>query len=165
MAKKKKTKKKNKTNKLTPKQLAFIREYIKDHNGSAAAVRAGYSEKTAKEQASQLLTKLNIKEAIEKAQAEAWDAAIMGRREALKELSELARKDKFCLPIEPDSTKSVRIKAIEALGKMRGYNEPEKHEHTVTPEDEALEKALEKKLDSMSADELLALLEKMEGEL
>ncbi len=50
--------------KLTDKQEMFCREYIVDFNASKAAIRAGYSEKTAKEIASQNLTKLNIQERI-----------------------------------------------------------------------------------------------------
>lgn len=45
---------------LTPKQELFCHEYIKDRNGTQAAIRAGYSPATAKEQAYELLTKLHI---------------------------------------------------------------------------------------------------------
>lgn len=45
---------------LNPKQLLFAAEYIKDFNGKNAAIRAGYSPKTAKEAASRLLTNVNI---------------------------------------------------------------------------------------------------------
>lgn len=45
---------------LTPKIKRFCEEYIKDLNGTQAAIRAGYSAKTAKEQSSQLLTKPNV---------------------------------------------------------------------------------------------------------
>jgi phage terminase small subunit len=47
--------------KLTPKQLAFCQEYVVDKNGTQAAIRAGYSENSANEQAAQLLAKLSIK--------------------------------------------------------------------------------------------------------
>ena len=40
---------------LTAKQAAFCREYIVDCNGTQAAIRAGYSERTANEQASQMM--------------------------------------------------------------------------------------------------------------
>lgn len=40
---------------LSPKRRAFAREYILDSNGTAAAIPAGFSERTAKTQASQLL--------------------------------------------------------------------------------------------------------------
>ncbi len=38
----------------------FAREYVKDLNGTRAAIAAGYSRKTARVTASQLLTKPNI---------------------------------------------------------------------------------------------------------
>lgn len=56
-----------KDTKLTDKQAAFVREYLIDLNATQAAIRAGYSPKTAKEQGAQNLTKLNIQEAISKA--------------------------------------------------------------------------------------------------
>jgi phage terminase small subunit len=45
---------------LTPKQEMFCREYIKDLNGTQAAIRAGYSEHTAGSQAHDLLKKPEI---------------------------------------------------------------------------------------------------------
>lgn len=53
--------------KLTPKQEAFVREYLVDLNGTQAAIRAGYSEKSAPVIASQNLRKLNVLRAIEEA--------------------------------------------------------------------------------------------------
>ena len=53
--------------KLTPKeerQNRFVQEYIIDLNGAQAAIRAGYSPKTAREQASRLLSNVNIQEKI-----------------------------------------------------------------------------------------------------
>jgi len=41
---------------LTLKQKKFIKEYLKDLNGTKAAVRAGYSKRSAKQQGSRLLT-------------------------------------------------------------------------------------------------------------
>lgn len=49
---------------LSPKRRRFVEEYPKDLNATQAAIRAGYSAKTARQQASQLLSKLNIQEAI-----------------------------------------------------------------------------------------------------
>lgn len=54
---------------LTPKQQRFVEEYLIDLNATQAAIRAGYSEKTAKEIGSENLTKPNIAKAIEEAQA------------------------------------------------------------------------------------------------
>jgi len=43
---------------LTPKQELFVIEYAKDFNATQAAIRAGYSPKTASEQGSRLLGKV-----------------------------------------------------------------------------------------------------------
>ncbi len=55
--------------KLTDKQTAFVREYLVDLNATQAAIRAGYSERTANAQAGRLLANVGIREAIENAQA------------------------------------------------------------------------------------------------
>lgn len=50
---------------LTPKQTAFVEEYLKDLNATQAAIRAGYSEKTAGQIGEQNLKKLEVKKAID----------------------------------------------------------------------------------------------------
>lgn len=55
---------------LNERQRLFCLEYLKDYNGTLAAIRAGYSKDTARIIASQLLAKLNIKAEVEKGQAE-----------------------------------------------------------------------------------------------
>ena len=54
--------------KLTAKQDRFCDEYLIDCNGTQAAIRAGYSERTANRIASQLLAKREIQEAISERQ-------------------------------------------------------------------------------------------------
>lgn len=49
---------------MTPKQEQFVREYVIDFNGTQAAIRAGYSEKSAKVEASRLLTNADVSCAI-----------------------------------------------------------------------------------------------------
>ncbi len=51
--------------KLTPKQEAFCREYLKDLNQTKAAERAGFSKRTAKAQAAQLMDKPAVREVIQ----------------------------------------------------------------------------------------------------
>ena len=58
------------TPKLTEKQELFVREYLKDLNATQAAIRAGYSENYASEQAYQLLQKTTVQEAIAELKAE-----------------------------------------------------------------------------------------------
>lgn len=52
---------------LTPKQSAFVREYLIDLNGTKAAIRAGYSKKSADEIAAQLMKRPHVKAAVEAA--------------------------------------------------------------------------------------------------
>ena len=54
---------------LTAKQTRFISEYLVDGNGSAAAVRAGYSQKTARAIATENLTKPAIQNALQARQS------------------------------------------------------------------------------------------------
>ncbi len=65
-----------KTNALTAKQQRFCEEYMVDLNATQAAIRAGYSKRTANEQSAQLLAKLSISQYIAKLQH--------GRRERVK---------------------------------------------------------------------------------
>lgn len=51
--------------KLTPKQERFVQEYLVDLNATQAAIRAGYSKKTACEQASRLLANVKVQTAIQ----------------------------------------------------------------------------------------------------
>jgi phage terminase small subunit len=54
---------------LTEKQAEFVRQYLIDLNATAAAIRAGYSPRTANEQASRLLANVSIGDAVAKAMA------------------------------------------------------------------------------------------------
>lgn len=56
--------------KLTDKQQRFVDEYLIDLNATQAAIRAGYSVKTANEQGSQNLAKLSIQQVIAEKMAE-----------------------------------------------------------------------------------------------
>lgn len=52
---------------MTPKQQRFVEEYLIDLNATQAAIRAGYSEKTAQEQSARLLSKAMVKDAVDTA--------------------------------------------------------------------------------------------------
>lgn len=58
------------TKKLTDRQQLFALEYIIDMNGTQAAIRAGYSEKTASQMAYKLLNDDRVNDAVDKARAE-----------------------------------------------------------------------------------------------
>jgi phage terminase small subunit len=51
--------------KLTAKQSQFCQEYLIDLNATQAAIRAGYSAKTANEQAARLLTNVSVQAKVE----------------------------------------------------------------------------------------------------
>ncbi len=53
---------------LTPRQQRFVDEYLADLNATQAAIRAGYSARTANEQGARLLAKASIAEAVQAAQ-------------------------------------------------------------------------------------------------
>lgn len=56
--------------KLTPKQARFVEEYLIDLNATQAAIRSGYSAKTAEQQGSRLLSNAKVLRAVTEAQAE-----------------------------------------------------------------------------------------------
>ena len=80
---------------LTEKQKRFCDEYLVDLNGTQAAIRAGYSEKTAKQIAQQNLTKLDIQEYIKKRMAEKEDALIAKQDEVLQTLTRVLRRQEM----------------------------------------------------------------------
>lgn len=51
---------------LNPRQQRFVLEYVADGNATQAAIRSGYSLKTAESQASRLLRNVGIAEEIER---------------------------------------------------------------------------------------------------
>ena len=81
--------------KLTSKQQRFCDEYLVDLNATQAAIRAGYSKKTAKQIAQQNLTKLDIQEYIKKRMAEKEDALIAKQDEVLQTLTRVLRRQEM----------------------------------------------------------------------
>lgn len=79
--------------KLTPKQEQFCQEYLIDLNGTQAAIRAGYSPKTAKEQASYLLTNINIKNRVAELKAVRQSRVEITQDRVLQEYARLAFHD------------------------------------------------------------------------
>lgn len=75
--------------KLTDKQRRFIEEYLVDLNGKQAAIRTGYSEATAEQQASRLLSYAKVQEAIQKARNERSERTKLTQDEVIADLREL----------------------------------------------------------------------------
>lgn len=78
---------------LNEKQKRFCEEYIIDFNGTQAAIRAGYSARTANEQSSQLLVKLNIQEYIQELIEERKKRTEISQDRVLLEIARLAFND------------------------------------------------------------------------
>lgn len=74
---------------MTRKHERFVEEYLIDLNATQAAIRAGYSPKTAKEQASRLLSNVNISAAIDKAIAERSKRTGINQDRVLLELARI----------------------------------------------------------------------------
>ena len=76
--------------KLTDKQQCFVSEYLIDLNATQAAIRAGYSVKTANEQGSQNLAKLSIQQAIAEQMAERSKRTGINQDRVVLELAKIA---------------------------------------------------------------------------
>ena len=85
---------KNKQRKFTEKQKRFVAEYQKDSNGAQAAIRAGFSPRTAREIAYQLLHKTShVMEAIQREEDERLRQIGVTREKALTELARIGLSD------------------------------------------------------------------------
>jgi len=76
--------------KLTAKERIFCHQYIIDWNGARSAREAGYSEETAKEIASQNLTKLHIQQYIAFIKNNIEEECGISKMKVIKELSKIA---------------------------------------------------------------------------
>lgn len=74
---------------LTPRQRRFVDEYLIDLNGTQAAIRAGYSQKTARQIGQKLLTKVDIQQAISAAQAARQERTELTADEVIRDLREV----------------------------------------------------------------------------
>lgn len=83
------------TDGLTDKQRRFVAEYLIDSNGAQAAIRAGYSRKSAREIAHQLLDKTShpaVAAAVAQGQAQMVRRAEITKDEAIRIMAGLLRK-------------------------------------------------------------------------
>lgn len=125
-----------KNRKLTPKQQKFADYYIETGNATEAAIKAGYSKKTAKQIGQENLTKPYLKEYIDKRMKELSDKRIMGMQEALELLTSIARGEmtEEVVVTFMDGYEKVkktpdikeRLKAIEQILKRFVINENDK---------------------------------------
>ena len=116
---------------LTNKQKRFIDEYLIDCNATQAAIRAGYSSKTANEQSVKLLSNVYIQYAIDKKLKEISSDKTANAQEVLEYLTAVMRGETkesvLCLSgkgeqkiVEISVSATDRIKAAELIGKRYG---------------------------------------------
>lgn len=116
--------------KMTPKQKRFCDEYLIDLNATQAAIRAGYSKKTANVIGMENLTKPYLKEYIENRMAEKESELIAGQDEVLQYLTAVMRGEDKEERLTNNALGEVetieivvqgnRLKAAEMLGKRYG---------------------------------------------
>ncbi|GAB6096412.1 terminase small subunit [Desulfatiferula olefinivorans] len=108
--------------KLTAKQEMFVNEYIIDLNATQAAIRAGYSPKTAAEQGVRLLRNIKVQEAIQAAMAERAERTDLKADTVVDELKTVA-----FVPLHEISERggswAVKVRALELLMKHLGLFE------------------------------------------
>lgn len=116
---------------MTKKQERFCAEYLIDLNATQAAIRAGYSEKTARSIASEILAKPDIRAYIDKQMEAMQDKTIASAEEVIQYLSSVVRgqSQSSVLSMCGDGCQEViqkapdekeRLKAAELLGKRYG---------------------------------------------
>ena len=118
--------------KLTAKQQRFCDEYLIDLNATQAAIRAGYSKKTAGAIGTENLQKPSIKEYIEERMEEKEKSLIADQDEVLKYLTAVLRGEgteemvvvegcgdgcSRATTVSRDICPKDRLKAAELLGK------------------------------------------------
>ena len=120
---------------MTAKQKRFCDEYLIDLNATQAAIRAGYSEKNARNIASENLAKPNIREYIDERMAEKEKELIADQNEVLKYLTSVLRGESQSTEIvvegvgegcseartiQKEPSENDRLTAAELLGKRYG---------------------------------------------
>ncbi|ELO0595187.1 terminase small subunit [Salmonella enterica] len=78
---------------LTAQQRLFVAEYLKDNNATQAAIRAGYSKKTAEQIGYQLLQKTSVAQAVAQQQRDSLLRTLASADEVLEKMWQLATFD------------------------------------------------------------------------
>ena len=99
---------------MNSKQAAFALEYLVDLNATQAAIRVGYSAKTAYSQGQRLLKHVEVQESITAAQAERVVRTKVDQDYVIRGLSREAEAG------DVDEPNTSRVRALELLGKHQG---------------------------------------------
>jgi phage terminase small subunit len=106
-----------------PSRERFVAEYLIDLNATQAAIRAGYSEKSARAQGSRLLTKADVLAAIEQAQEARQARTEITQDRVLEELAVVGFSSVWDYAIDDDGnvmlTETARPEAIRAVSSIK----------------------------------------------
>ena len=116
---------------MTSKQKRFADEYLIDCNATQAAIRAGYSEKTANEQGTRLLANVSIRAYIDAALEKMHNEKTADAQEVLEYLTSVMRGqhteqtlqlcgDGYQKIVNIEVAAKERLKAAELIGKRFG---------------------------------------------
>lgn len=78
---------------LPPRRAAFVAEYLKDFNATQAAIRAGYSARTAQEISHDLLSNALVADAVARGKAQRLERVNVTADKVLQEMALLAESD------------------------------------------------------------------------
>ncbi len=101
---------------LTQRQIRFVQDFMKSNNVTQAAIRSGYSKKTASVQGSRLLTNVKVAEYVDAINERLESDKIADIQEVMEYLTSVMRgeaKDQFDL----DASLSERTRAASELAK------------------------------------------------
>jgi phage terminase small subunit len=132
--------------KMTAKQMRFCDEYLIDLNATQAAIRAGYSKKTAGVIGAENLNKPYIREYIDQRLAEKEEALVAKQDEVMKYLTSVMRREE---------TESVVVTLSEETTKYVPDDEGKMRKQTIKKEIPKIIQIPAKLSDSNKAAELL----------
>lgn len=107
---------------MTPKQKLFIEEYLVDLNATQAAIRAGYSPKTAYRIGAELLQKTSVSAGIQEALAERERRTEVTADMVIRELARIAFADIRTLYREDGSMKLPHELDDDAAATLAGVD-------------------------------------------
>jgi phage terminase small subunit len=114
---------------LTDKQRLFCDEYLIDLNATQAAIRAGYSPKTADQQASRLLTNVKVQEYIKGKQGKLADKLEITQERVLQEYAKVAFFDIRKIYTDLNSLKAIQDIDENSAAAIAGIEVTEESEY------------------------------------
>lgn len=153
---------------MTGKQSTFVREYLVDLNATQAAIRAGYSERTAYSIGQENLNKPEIRQAIDSAMSERNERTKLTQDYVIDNLMEIVSRTMQKKPVmvkgeqlQDEAGRGIwtfdaknAIRALELLGKHQGMFTDKNKEQEQTPQEVILSAVIRRELLHLEAERL-----------